>query len=357
MGKAKHYIIVAALIVLSTLFLRWVLYYLYRLPVAASAQAVPIDQMFDAHFWLIAFLFSLIMVFMLYSAVIFKRRQGDDEPGPYVHGNTGLEIAWTILPIIAVIAFGIWGVRVLNALTAEQPDEMTIKVYGQQWSWQFEYPEQGGFTSPDLILPVDQRIVLEMESLDVLHSFWIPEFRVKQDLVPDTLTYLRITPTQEGEYKLLCAEICGFDHSKMLADVSVMNRSDFDAWVVEKQAVPAYADMTSAERGEIWYIELGCAGCHNLTGEPGGAGPTWKGIYGRQEALIDGSTITVDEAYILESIMNPNAKIVAGFTEPSLMAAQGYETRIPDREAEILASEGVEIDIIADLIAFMQTIE
>ncbi|MCZ7667594.1 MAG: cytochrome c oxidase subunit II [Chloroflexi bacterium] len=167
MGKAKHYIIVATLVVISTLFLRWVLLYLYRLPDPASAQAVPIDQMFNAHFWLISFLFSLIMVFMLYSIVVFKRRQGDDEPGPYVHGNTTIEIIWTVIPVLVVIGFGYWGVTVLNALTAEQPDEMTIKVYGQQWSWQFEYPEQEGITSSDLILPVDQKILLEMESLDV----------------------------------------------------------------------------------------------------------------------------------------------------------------------------------------------
>ncbi|MCZ7667593.1 MAG: hypothetical protein M5U34_10445 [Chloroflexi bacterium] len=180
---------------------------------------------------------------------------------------------------------------------------------------------------------------------------------MKQDLVPQTLTYLRITPTVEGDYTLRYAEICGFDHAMMLADVVVMNRSDFDAWAEEKQAKPAYADLTPAERGEIWYTELGCAGCHNLTGAPGGAGPSWKGIYGHEQALLDGTTITVDDAYIQESILDPNAKIVAGFTEPSLMALQGYETRIPDRQAEILASEGVEIDIIADLIAFIQTLE
>jgi cytochrome c oxidase subunit 2 len=234
---------------------------------------------------------------------------------------------------------------------------MTIKVYGQQWSWQFVYPEQEGITSPSLFLPVDQRIVLDMESRDVLHSFWVPEFRVKQDLVPNTITQLRITPTKLGDYKLRCAEICGLNHSLMLADVHVVSRSEFDAWVEEKLNAPAYADMTPAERGEIWYIEFGCVACHNLTGEPGGVGPTWLGVYGRQEQLNDGTTITVDHAYIRESILNANAKIVAGYDDPSLMAAQNYEVRIPEKAAEILANEGVEIDIIDDIIAFMQTIE
>ena len=355
MGKAKHYISVAILIVISTFILRGALKYFYRLPVAASAQAVPIDQMFNAHFWMISFLFSFIMVFMLYAATIFKRKEGDNEPGPHVHSNTGLEIAWTIIPIFFVIAFGYWGVVVLNALTAEQPDEMVVKVYGQQWLWQFEYPEQEGITSQELVLPIDQRIVLEMESRDVLHSFWIPEFRVKQDLLPGMVRELRITPTRLGDYRLLCAEICGQDHSKMQAAVHIVSRSEFDAWVEEKLSLPAYAEMTPAERGEIWYNELACSGCHNTTGAPGGAGPTWQGIYGREELLTDGTTIIVDHAYIYKSILEPNSQIVSGFNEGIM--PQDYGTRIDKKQAEILANEGIEIDVIDDLISFMQTLE
>jgi cytochrome c oxidase subunit 2 len=355
MGKAKHYIVVTVLVIFSTLGTRGLLTYLYRLPVAASAQAVPIDNMFDVHFWLISFLFSLIMVFMLYSVVVFKRKEGDDEPGPYVHGHTGLEILWTIIPVIVVLGFGYWGVVMLSALTTENPEEMTIKVYGQQWSWQFEYPEQENITSPTLVLPIDQPILLDMESRDVLHSFWIPEFRVKQDLVPQTVTYLRITPTKEGEYTLRCAEICGFDHTKMLADVLVVSQSEFDAWVEERLDVPAYGEMTAEERGEIWYTELGCAGCHNLTGDPGGAGPTWQGIYGREEQLTDGTSVIVDHAYIYSSILEPDSQIVEGFNEGIMPKNLG--TRIDERQAEILVNEGIEIGIIDDLIAFMQTID
>lgn len=355
MGKAKHYIAVTILTIFFTFVIRGILIYLYRLPVAASAQAVPIDTMFNAHFWLISFLFSLIMVFMLYSVVVFKRKEGDDEPGPYVHGHTGLEILWTVIPVIVVLGFGYWGVIMLNALTAENPDEMTIKVYGQQWSWQFEYPEQEDVTSPTLVLPIDQPILLDMESRDVLHSFWIPEFRVKEDLIPDTTTHLRITPTKLGDYKVRCAEICGFDHANMLADVSVVSQTDFDAWIAERLDVPAYGDMTEAERGEIWHTDFGCAGCHNVTGDPGGAGPTWLGAYGNEELLTDGTTITVDDAYIRKSILDPNAQIVSGFNEGIM--PQNYDERISTKEAEILASEGIEIDIIADLISFMRTLE
>jgi len=355
MGKAKHYVAVTVLVILATLFLRFfILGPIYRLPNAASAQAVPIDTMFSAHFWLISFLFALIMVIMLYSVFVFRRKQGDDEMGPYIHGNTGLEVAWTIIPTMIVIGFGVWGAVVLNELTAPNPQEMTIRVWGQQWAWLFEYPEQEGITTPELVLPVNQPIVLEMESRDVLHSFWIPEFRVKQDLLPGRKTYLRITPTEVGNYKVRCAEICGLQHSVMLADVRVVDQSEFVAWVDERTAAPAYADLTPVERGEIWYTEFGCNACHSLDGTVQ-VGPSWQGIYNRQEELEDGSTVTVDDAYIRESIINPNHQIVAGFL-PNLMP-QDFETRMADKEAEIQSTQGTDIDIIDDIIAFMQTLE
>jgi cytochrome c oxidase subunit 2 len=354
MRKAKHFIAVTVLVILSTIIMRFgILDVIYRLPVAASWEAGPIDLMFYWHFWVISFLFSLIMVLMIYSVVVFRRREGDDEPGKYIHGHTGLEITWTVIPVLFVIGFGVWGTLTLNALVAPKPDEMTIKVYGQQWAWLFEYPEQGGITTPELVLPVDQPILLEMEARDVLHSFWIPEFRVKQDLVPDTITYLRITPTKIGNYTLRCAEICGLQHSTMLSEVRVVSQEEFAAWTDERTAVPAYAEMSPEERGEIWYTELGCSGCHSVDGAQS-AGPTWQGIMGREELLEDGTTVTIDAAYIHDSIFDPNAQIVAGF---NAIMPQNYETTITDKEAELLASEGVEISIIDDLIAFMQTLE
>jgi cytochrome c oxidase subunit II len=359
MGKAKHYIAVTLLIIATTLVLRFfILGPIYTLPLAASAEAGPIDTMFDAHFWLISFLFALIMVFMLYAVVVFRRKPGDEEMGPYVHGHTGLEIAWTVIPTVIVIGFGIWGSVMLNDLIKPKEDEMTIRVWGQQWAWLFEYPEQGGITTPELILPLNQPILLEMESRDVLHAFWVPEFRVKQDLLPGRKTYLRITPTELGEYSVLCAEICGLQHAGMVAPARVVDQNEFAAWVDERLSGPAFAEMTPAERGEIWYIEFGCQACHTLSESEGvRAGPTWANIYGSEVTLTDGTRLISDDDYLRESIMNPDAKIVAGYTSPSLMAAMNFETRIPDREAEILANEGLELDIIADLIAFMQTLQ
>ena len=146
-----------------------------------------------------------------------------------------LEIGWTVIPVIIVVGFGFYGMFVLNDVTAARPEEMVVKVTGQQWSWSFEYPEQDDVKSAALVLPVNQPVKLEMESTDVLHSFWVPEFRVKQDLVPGQVTELRFTPSMVGEYKLRCAEICGTDHALMLADVRVVDQATFATFIEESR--------------------------------------------------------------------------------------------------------------------------
>ncbi len=355
MKKAKHIIIVAVLVLISTLFLRWVFTWLFALPLAASTQAGSIDTMFNAHFWMISLLFSLIMVIMLYSAAVFRRRPDDEEDGPHVHGNTALEIVWTIIPLIIVVGFGVWGAIMLRQITTAAPDELEIAVTGRQWSWSFEYPTEGDFLAAEMVVPVDQSLNLNLRSEDVLHSFWVPEFRVKQDLVPGRTTVLHITPTEIGDYRLRCAEICGTDHSGMQASVRVVSEEDYQAWIEEKNAAPLYAELTPEERGEIWYSAqgFGCMSCHSVDGTPG-VGPTWQGIYGREEVLDDGTVVIVDDAYIRESIHDPNLKMVEGF---AAAMPQNYEELFTEKEAEILATQGVEIDIIEDLIAFMKTLE
>ncbi len=358
MRNRNHIINVTALVFIVTVPLYYLLRAIYALPQAASAEAVPIDQMFTGHFIAIAFLFSLIMVFMLYSAFVFRRKPGDDTDGPHIHSNTALEIIWTVVPTFVVLGFGIWGTVTLNDLVSAKENEMTIEVTGQQWSWSFAYPEQEGFSSPTLVLPVDQPVVLKMGSKDVLHSFWVPEFRVKQDLVPGQETTLRITPTEIGDYKVRCAEICGTAHSTMLADVQVVSAAEFDAFVEERTQAPVYAEMTPEERGEMWYTGgeadwASCAGCHSLDGTRL-AGPSWLGLYGRTEELEDGTTITADDDYIRKSIFEPNAQIVATYA-PAMPAV--FVDTFAAKEAEILANEGIEIDIVDDLIAFIQTLE
>jgi len=356
MGRLRHVIIIAILVALSTVGLRALFSVILALPRASSAEAGPIDALFNGHYWMIAFLFSLIMVMMLYSVFVFRRQDGDETDGPHVHSNTKLEIGWTIVQTAVVLAFGVWGAVTLNEITSPKPNEMTVNVTCKQWVWSFAYPEQGDIASSELVQYLDRTIVLKMRAEDVIHSFWVPEFRVKQDLVPGRETTLRITPTEAGEFALRCAEICGVNHTQMVATVRVLDTAGFQAWVDEKNAAPAFAEMTPEERGAFWHSAegFGCVACHSVDGTPG-VGPSWQGLYGRQEQLTDGSTITADDEYIINSILNPNSQIIAGFN-PNLMP-QNYGDQIAAREQEIQAAEGVDIDITADLIAFIKTLE
>jgi cytochrome c oxidase subunit 2 len=356
MGRFKHFIAIIILVVLATLGLRFLFSIILALPRAASAEAGPIDTLFNAHFWMIAFLFSLIMVLMLYSVFVFRRKADDETDGPHIHGNTRLEIGWTIIPTFVVIGFGVWGAITLNAITRPKEGEMMVNVTGKQWIWSFAYPEQEDILSGELVLPVDRTIVLKMNAEDVIHSFWVPEFRVKQDLVPDRETTLRITPTETGTYKLRCAEICGLNHTQMEADVRVVSAEEFEAWVAEKTAAPAFAEMTPEERGAYWASAegFGCVACHSTDGTPG-VGPTWQGLFMREEQLTDGSTVTADEAYIEHSISEPNAQIVTGFN-PNIMP-QNYLDQFTVREQEVGAAEAIDLNIAADIIAYIKTLQ
>jgi len=333
MGKRKHYIAVVVLIVLTTFALRFlILGAIYRLPMAASSEAGPIDTMFDAHFWLISFLFALIMVFMLYSAVVFRRKPGDEEMGSYVHGHTGLEIAWTFIPTVVVIGFGVWGAVTLNALTSPDPEEMTIRVWGQQWAWLFEYPEQEGISTPELVLPANQPIVLQMESYDVLHSFWIPEFRVKQDVLPgeNLVKELRFTPTIIGDYTVRCAELCGGAHAYMNSPVKVIGSNDFQDWIDEETGnIP----QDPVSKGQKLATTLGCIGCHSVDGSAG-VGPTWLDLFGSERKLTDGTNLIVDEQYLRESIIPPNDQIVDGFS--GNIMPQNYQDQLKVEEIDYI---------------------
>jgi len=351
MSKYKHAIAVIVLIILSTLGLyAFFKFFLFRLPLAASEEAAAIDTMIDIHFMLQAFLFAMIMVIMFYAIYAFRRQPGDEEDAEHIHGNTGLKILWTIVPTLVVIAFGIYGAVVLSDLLAAEPNEREVEVIGRQWSWQFGYPDIEGKTSGELGLLVNEPIVLKMQSEDVLHNFWVPEFRVKQDLLPGRWVNLRFTPTEEGTYKVRCAEICGNAHANMRADVLVMNQADYEAWqqqIASKPGLAELAEMSPAERGEVWYTEFGCNGCHSLDGSPG-VGPTWQGLFGREEEMTDGTVIVADDEYLFESIWDPNKLIVAGFQANNM--PDNFEQRFADygfQTAEVITN---------DLIAFIKTL-
>jgi cytochrome c oxidase subunit 2 len=334
----KHLVAAGILVLVITALLIVGLNNVQLLPTQASAQALPIDGLFHKEFMVIAFLFSLIVVFMVYSMVVFRRKRGDTTDGPHIEGNTRLEVLWTVAPLLTVLYFAYLGGQSLADTVRPDPQALEIKVVGQQWSWRFEYPDYG-IVSTDLMMPVKKQALLRLTSNDVIHSFWVPEFRVKQDALPGGSQFvrdLRITPTEIGEYKVRCAELCGQQHAYMLAPVKVVSQQDFDAWVAA-QTAPA---GTPEERGAQLAQQYGCTACHSIDGSIL-VGPSWKGVFGHEVTLQDGSTITADEAYLRESILNPSAKIVQGFQD---IMPKNFGEQLTDAQ-------------ISDLIAYIKTIQ
>ena len=335
----RHFVIVGILVIVMSILTYVGLDAAGLMPVQASAQAVDVDWMWNLELIAMSFLFALIIAPMGYSLIVFRRRKGDTTDAEHMEGNTRLEITWTIVPLFIVMAYAYLGAINLAATQRADPDAMVVKVTGFQWSWSFEYPPVNGLAvvSDELHVPVGKQILLRMTSNDVIHSFWVPEFRLKQDLVPGRITELRITPTLEGSYKVRCAELCGTSHAFMEKPVIVSSQEEVDAWMTEQLAIAKEASQTPEGRGQALVSANGCAACHSINGSPG-IGPTWFGLMGRTEELTDGSTVAVDEAYVHESIKAPQAKIVAGF-ENQLMPTYGFTD-----------------EQIADIVAYIKTL-
>ena len=322
----KHFVIAGILVIVSTACLLFGLTQVKLLPVAAATQAIPIDNLFYLEFGIIAFLFSLIVVMIAYSLVVFRRKKGDTSDAVHIEGNTRLEVAWTVIPLITVLGLGYLGGSALRDTMRPDPKPLEIDVISQQWSWRFDYPVWG-IASDVLMLPINKQAVLRLSSNDVIHSFWVPEFRVKQDALPGGEGFvreLRINPDLLGDYKVRCAELCGLRHTYMEAPVKVVSQTDFDAWVKESTAA---CEGTPEECGAKFAKIYGCITCHSADGSKL-VGPTWKGIFGETVSFVDGSSASVDEAYLHESIVDPNAHVVNGFP-PSVMP-QTYKDQLSE---------------------------
>ncbi len=210
--------------------------------IQGSAEADDIDTLLDVMIVLSSFVFAIVLVMLGYCVYKYKAKPGDESDGKPVHGNTRLEIAWTVIPTIIVLFGAAYSWVVLDDIEAEAGEQMPVNITAQQFKWTFDYPE-AEVTSNELHVPVDTQLSLNLTALDVLHSFWVPEWRIKRDLVPiadgnptDVDNVVRVTPNRLGEYTLVCTELCGLGHSTMQAKVVVHSQEDFDAWVSEQQS-------------------------------------------------------------------------------------------------------------------------
>ncbi len=307
----KHFLRATGLVLALAAGLGWFTYtrFDFFVPRLASEEGAVVDRLLRVHFFLIAVIFALVVGFAVYSVWAFRRRAEDDEPGLNIHGHGGLEFLWTVIPLGIVLGLSAVGVQDFLFLRRSDAD-LVVQVQAQQFSWSFYYPEYD-IASSELILPTGRRVKFEMTSLDVIHSFWVVEFRIKEDTVPGMTTYAYVTPREEGEYLLRCAELCGSGHARMYGTVKVVSPAAFDAWVAEQQAAQQQIAGDPVARGEQLFQQY-CAVCHALDGSTL-VGPPLDGLPGRTVTLDDGSTVTADEAYIRESIVDPQAKLVAGY--------------------------------------------
>jgi cytochrome c oxidase subunit 2 len=198
----------------------------------ASTAAGKIDTLLDVMIVLSSFVFSLVMVMLFYALWKFRAKPGDESDGEPLHGNTRLEVAWTVIPTVIVLFGAGYSWAVLDNLENHDPNAMTVNVFSQQYAWSFGYPSKGNkWSEGELHVPVDRQIIFKLHAQDVIHSFWVPEWRIKKDNVPGITTTAVITPDRVGTYELICTELCGFGHATMRAKVVVEPRSQFVKWV------------------------------------------------------------------------------------------------------------------------------
>ncbi len=325
----KHIVIVVILVILLTFGVYTLLENSGLLPIQASVQAVTIDRLFNLHIWLISFLFSLISVIMGYSIVVFRQKKGDIGFGKFFKANNKLEIVWTLIPLATVIFISYLGAISLAETRKVEPQALNVDVTAGQWYWSFDYPDYG-ITSDKLYLPVDRQVKLSMTSVDVIHSFWVPEFRVKQDVLPgeNLVKELRFTPTVKGEYTVRCAELCGGAHAYMNSPVIVVDETEFTDWI-DSELGNLPQDPVS--KGKRLVENNGCFGCHSVDGSPS-VGPTWAGIFGSEKVLIDGTVKVVNDEYLLTAIVNPNLEVPEGF--PAGVMPSNYADLFSEEEIQ-----------------------
>lgn len=307
----------------------------YMLPPARSTLAAETDALF--HFINVTSIIFLIgiTVAILYFAWKY-RRKSDDDVTPVITHNNKLEIAWSVIPLILVmIVFG-WGFTGYMNLTTAPDDAYEIRVVGKSWLWEFHY-NNGAVSVNELNVPVNRPVKLIMSSDDVIHSFFVPDFRVKRDVLPNRYSSVWFEATETGESHIFCTEYCGTQHSNMDGVVNIMTQDEFDTWLEAGDAVDE--DVPPAERGEALVSRNGCQACHSADGSSG-VGPSFAGLWNAERTFVDAEPLIADENYIRESILEANAKIVDGY-DPVMPSYQGV---INDRQ-------------IDDIIEYIKTLE
>jgi cytochrome c oxidase subunit 2 len=277
------------------------------LPPSASEQADRIDFVFWYVTIICIVIYAIVAAALVYSAWKFRVGPDDDSDGPPVHGHTGLEIGWTAIPFALVTSMAIVSAIVLARDDRTGSNPLRVDVTAQQFAWNFKYPQHKDLTSSVLRLPIGRPARFTLQSLDVIHSFWVPEFGQKQDAVPGIKTYVTVTPNSVGTYPIVCTELCGLGHALMRSTVIVMPKAEFDAWANKSGKA---AGGGGAAAGKALFVSNGCSGCHTLQAakSTGKVGPDLDKLpaYAQQA----GKPL---EQFVRESIVNPDAYVEKGY--------------------------------------------
>ena len=284
-------------------------------PEQASTVAGQVDALYLFLILITTFFSLLIAVLIIYFAIKYRRSTG--RPAEQIHGSTLLEIVWTVIPLGISMVIFVWSAALYFRI--ERPPANALEIYGvaKQWMWKFQYPE-GQREINSLHVPVGKPVKVTLISEDVIHSFFVPAFRIKQDVLPNRYRMAWFTATTPGTYHLFCSQYCGTNHSEMVGEVTVMKPEDFTAWLESGKA-----EGSMAASGEKLFQQFGCTTCHRP--DSGARGPNLEGLYGRPVRLQDNRVVIADEEYIRESILDPNAKIVSGF-QPIMPTFRGVIT-------------------------------
>lgn len=290
------------------------LYLFYLLPLTAFAQSEPITdyvarlEKLENFLYIISFISCALIIFTFtYFSFRYKRKTKDEQGSATTHHNLPLEIVWSFIPfVIFMLAFG-WGWWLYKDLYSPPKDSLEIHVYGQMWSWEFVY-KNGRKTTNEFYVPADRPVKLIMTSRDVIHSFFIPAFKIKQDVVPGQYTSLWFQANRQGNFHVFCTEFCGTGHSVMNAKLHVVPLKEWEDWLKNDP----YKGLSLAEIGKKTF-QGRCTACHKTTSEKL-IGPGMAGLWGKTQKLQNGKSVVADENYIRESILNPGAKLVEGYS-------------------------------------------
>ena len=287
-------------------------------PDSASALSGDVDALFIV--WaLVSIFFSLLIAGLIVGLMTRYRRRHPEEVGADERPGIWLEVLWSAVPLAIMLVMFAWGTRVYFQLYRPPADAIEYTAIGKQWMWKIQHPE-GQREINTLHMPVGQAIKMKLASEDVIHSFYIPAFRIKQDAVPGRYTSLWFKATKPGVYHLFCAEYCGTEHSRMIGSIIVMEQRDYENWMAG-----GAAGKSMVASGTDLFTSLACVTCHRAAPGVTQRGPSLEGVYGSQVKLADGRTVVADDNYIRESILNPTAKVVAGY-DPVMPTFQGQVT-------------------------------